>query len=94
MKSSFEKFNVWRSKVKKQLPELVIKFYTCKLNGKYIPYEKEVLLGRVIDAINNPFYSIIDSKLEHIDDTGQMASEVILEIQVEELFQYINVELN
>jgi hypothetical protein len=93
MKDNFEKFNEWRSKVKKRLPELAIKFYTYKINGKYIPYEKEVLLGRVIDAINNPYYSILDSKLDHNGATEQMCAEVMLEILVEELFEYIETEL-
>ena len=87
------KFNNWRSKVKKLLPNLVIKFYTSILNGKYIGYEEHKLLGSVIKDINNPYYSITNNHGELLDDIGIMSSEIMLEIQVSKLFKFVNTKL-
>ncbi len=48
-KYSYEKFNVWRNKVKERLPKLVISFYQ---DNKYHDYEKHVMLGRIIEHLN------------------------------------------
>ena len=84
------KFEDWRSRVKAHLPELVKKFYSH--NG-YIPYGYHVKLGRIITDINNPFYSFQDDQMNNIDDQGEVAREIILEILVEDVFKFIN-ELN
>ena len=86
-------FEEWKQRVNKRLPDAVIKFYSCVLNGKYIRYEKHKLLGQVIADINNPYYAITNRHGDLLDEIGIISSEVILSIQVEELFKFINTEL-
>ena len=69
------------------LPELVIKFYQ---HDKYIPYEQHVQLGRVITAINNPFYTIQDDKFNNLDEMGELSKEVLLKIITEDLIKFVN----
>ena len=84
---SRERFKQWKSRVAKHLPTMVMKFYT---HTKYIPYEKHVLLGTVIKEINNPFYSIIKPNGDYVGEESALTLEVILKLQVEELFQFVH----
>jgi hypothetical protein len=86
---SQRKFKAWKERVGQHLPEMAIAFYSAKLNGRQIPYEKEKLLGFVIESISNPYYSIMDSYGKRLDAESVLASEVILEIQVSELFAFV-----
>lgn len=81
-----EKFKDWKSRVAKHLPVLVTKFYA---STEPIPYHMHVLLGTVIKEINNPAYGILDEKGKRIE-SDSIAFEVVLELQVEELFKYIH----
>ncbi len=83
---SRRKFNDWRDRVKKHLPEFVCSFYS--IHG-HIDYSKHKLLGFVILGINNPFYTIEGHDGKRMDRENEMAMEVILEIQVNELFAFI-----
>jgi len=80
------KFNDWRDRVKKHLPLFVTKFYSI---NKFIDYSQHKRLGRVILGINDPFYSIQNSNGQRVDYTNEMALEVVLEIEVCELFAFI-----
>lgn len=85
-----KEFKAWKNEIKSQLPELVIKFYTYKLNGNNIPYEKEKMLGNVIKDISDPMYSYISPLTLNPTSYGdKFALQILLEIQVEELFDYI-----
>lgn len=83
---SRKKFNAWRSRVAKHLPYFATEFYKIPT---YIDYDTHKLLGRVISGINDPFYSITNHDGTRTDYQGEMAAEIILELQVNELFAYI-----
>lgn len=89
---SRRKFQEWRQRVGKLLPEASIIFYSAKMNGKYIPYEKEKLLGIVIKEINNPFYGIMTDSQDRIPEDQEIVCQVVLNILTEELFQFVNTE--
>lgn len=80
------KFYEWKDKIKQMLPELVIEFYNKK---GYIDYSKHILLGRVITNINNPYYSVQDERMNDLDETSELTSIIILEMQVEDLIKFI-----
>jgi len=82
-----EKFKDWKKRVAAHLPVLVTKFYA---STKYIPYEKHVLLGSVIKDINNPFYAITDRQGDFVNEDSELSLQIILELQVEELFNFIH----
>lgn len=82
-----EKFKDWKERVAKHLPVLVTKFYA---STGYIPYEKHVLLGTVIKEINNPYYTILRPNGEDVNELSVTGLEVVLELQVEELFAFIH----
>ncbi len=79
-------FKEWKNKVCDHLPYFVTEFYKIK---KYVDYHKHVLLGRVIANINNPAYAIVDEDGKRLDYQNEMAMEVLLELQVQELFSFI-----
>jgi len=83
---SRQKFSNWKDRVKQHLPFFVTQFYS--ING-HIDYDKHKLLGRVILGINDPYYSLVDFSMKRLDYSEEMATEVILEIQVNELFSFI-----
>lgn len=83
------KFREWKRKVAKHLPQLAMDFYQAKLDGKHIDYNKEMNLGRVIDGISDPASTIYNYQGERNAPGMQMAAEIILEIQVEELFKFV-----
>lgn len=89
-KYSRKKFKEWKNRVSHYLPSLAIAFYKAKIGGLYMPYEKEKLLGQVIADINNPFYSLLDTWGERKDYENEMAAEIMLQLQVNELFAFIN----
>lgn len=80
-------FSAWKEKVKMRLPEMVIAFYNYK---GYIPYERHVRLGRIIADISNPFYSLQDDKLNNVDRIGELSLQIVLEIQVEDFFEWFS----
>lgn len=68
------------------MPLFVIKFYSA---NRYIDYEMNVLLGRVIADINNPFYGHTENgKL--VNYTSEFSARIVLEIQVNKLFSFIS----
>lgn len=81
------KFQVWKMKVNRRLPEIGIKILS-KEKGEYHS-ENMKLFGRVLAAINDPYYSIQD-RLENCNAESEMALQIILEIQVCELFKNNN----
>ena len=83
------KFRAWKNKVYNRLPDLVIKLYTFEKKGNYIDYDKKKLLGSVIREISNPEYAHMDNG-KFLDDTNQMAYQIILELEVQRLFKFIN----
>ena len=80
------KFEDWRDRVKKHLPFIVTKFYQC---NKHIDYSMHKKLGQVISDINNPFYTIQDYYGKPVDETGEMGLQIVLKIQVEDLFSFV-----
>jgi hypothetical protein len=83
-------FKKWKEKIREQLPDLTISFYSAKKDNKvFISSEDEKLLGKVINYINDPSYSITDEFGKKLSSEESMADEVCLEILVEELFQLI-----
>lgn len=84
------KFENWKQRVRILLPEAAIKYYRTKQLGAYIPYEKEVLLGNVIAAINNPFYGVCNRFQEPSDEISELSAEIVLKIQVNDLFSFLN----
>ncbi len=79
-------FNEWRNRVKMHLPAFVTAFYSTT---SFIDYDKHKLLGNVISGINDPYYSIIGSYGSRLDNNSEMAMQIILKIQVNELFAFI-----
>lgn len=86
---SRDKFKQWKQRVSGYLPELAMAIYCAKKEGKRIDTEKERLLGQVIEAINNPYYTILDIDGTRLSHESILAMEVILEIKVSELFRYV-----
>lgn len=82
-------FEKWRNRTKKRLPEIAIKFYS----KSYHDYEKHVLLGRVIEKLNNPYYAITNDKGDFLDPIEVTSSIIILEILTEQLFKYVYTEI-
>ena len=83
---SRKKFNNWRDRVKKHLPLFVTAFYSIE---RYIDYDTHKLLGRIILNINNPFYTIQSCDGKNIDRESEMCMEMLLEIDVNNLFNFI-----
>lgn len=83
------KFEAWKERARKHLPEFVIAFYKAEQAGKYIPYERHVLLGQVVEALSNPFLTIQDVNGHRMDSQSEMVVEIITNIQVAELFAYV-----
>lgn len=81
------KFKKWRQRVSLYLPSLAIAFYNHELECG-VPYEKHVLLGKVIKNINDPFYSIQGPDGKSLDEQSAMIDEIILSIQVNNLFSF------
>lgn len=84
---SRNKFKDWKKRVSNYLPGIAVKFYSFV---GYIDHEKHKLLGTVIREINNPSYALIDTDGKRMDYQNQMACEIILELQVSELFAFVN----
>jgi len=82
-----KQFQIWKAKVRAHLPTLAIKFYEAKLNGVKIDERTERQLGRVINDINSYEYSL------GIDSTSEIGLRVLLEIDVTELFEFVNKKL-
>ena len=82
-------FQEWKRKVSNHIPYIAIQLYTSKLSGIYVDRDIERNLGKVIRDINNPFYGITDDNMNHLDEIGEISSEVILEILVNEVFGYV-----
>lgn len=80
-----KKFRDWKDRVKKYLPSVVTQFYAIK---GHIDYDKHKLLGFVILGINDPYYGFTHNG-KQVDYSSEMAAEVMLEIQVNELFGFV-----
>lgn len=83
------KYKEWAKRVNEHLPHLAIKLYTYELSGHRVEDYRKRLLGAVIEAINNPYHTLIDHTGKRSDYTNEMAAEIILQIQVNDLFSYI-----
>ncbi len=83
---SRNKFNDWRDRVKLHLPFFVTEFYRIK---GHVDYDKHKLLGRVILGINDPYYTLVDFDMKKFNRDSEVAAEIILEIQVNELFSFV-----
>lgn len=83
---SRSRFRNWKDRVKKYLPLFVRAFYSIE---GHIDYDKHKLLGKVILGINDPFYSLVDSSGEHYSYDTEYAMEILLELNVNELFSFI-----
>lgn len=79
-----QKFKDWKNKVKKRVPELLR--YFAENNDNY-DYMK--LLGSTIKALYDPLYSYsYEGKM--LDTTNQLAFQIMLEIDVDQLFKIVN----
>lgn len=83
------KFKAWKERATGHLPNFVIAFYKAERGAKYIPYEKHVLLGRVIEGLNNPFHTLRNHDGTRTDAQTELLMEVILALEVNELFSYV-----
>lgn len=88
------KFIEWKRKVRmRHLPQLVIKFYCDKLDGKFSKrhniLEIEKTLGFVIESLANPAYSLVDRSFNPISFENRLTYEIVLEIKVNEVFSFV-----
>jgi len=81
------KFNNWKHSVRQRLADVGLYIFS-KGVYEYLPYEKVLLFGRVTKDLYNPFYSLIDEDGKRLDSNNEMASQVLLELMVNELFAF------
>lgn len=84
---SRNKFNEWRQRVNKYIPDLVISIYSAKIEGFALSRDEEKLLGYVIGDLSNPYYSITDYYGKRLEYDSVIADQITLEIRVSELFK-------
>lgn len=77
------RFNEWKRHVKQHLPSLMAKYWNHRLAGLYVSADTEREIGQIIDAINDPFYSVaLRSSDTHILET-------MLRKKVANMFKFI-----
>lgn len=76
-------FNKWRNRVKKSIKPLIIEFFSKDV----IRYEQGKQLGFIIESLYNPYYDILDSRLEHLNEQDILCKRILLEISVESFYK-------
>lgn len=76
-------FNKWRNRVKKSIKPLIVEFFSKDA----IRYEEGKQIGFIIESLYNPYYDILDSRLEHLDNQNIMCKQILLEIAVENFYK-------
>lgn len=84
MSKSEYHFKLWRDRVKKALPHMVVKFYS-----QNHPYKVHMKIGQIIADINNPFFGVVYEG-KRLRASDKLVFQMMLEIEVEEIFQKIN----
>lgn len=76
-------FNKWRNRTKKSIKPLIVEFFSRKV----IRYEEGKQIGFIIESLYNPYYDILDDRLEHLDSQNIICKQVLLEIAVESFYK-------
>lgn len=91
-KKSRERFQKWKRRAKRKLPSIAIKFYEWKL--KTCPHDWDVepierTLGRLISALNNPFYSIRDGA-RVLNEEEEISDQILVEWDMKDICKFVN----
>lgn len=81
-------FNKWRNRVKKSIKPLLVEFFSKDV----IRYEQGKQVGFIIESLYNPYYDILDSRLEHLDSQNIICKQILLEIAVESFYKSVLVK--
>jgi len=76
-----KKFTDWRARARKAILPIISKIFAA---DDYNNADARKL-GRVIEALHNPYYDILDKSGNHLHDETIIAMRILLQIDIEDL---------
>ena len=77
------KFNNWRNRVKKSIKPLIVEFFSKDI----IPYEEGKRIGFIIKSLYDPYYDILDDRLNDLSELDAIPKRICLEIAVKNFYE-------